>query len=485
MANKNLNKRALIVSVMVMLVCFTMLIGTTFAWFTDSVESGSNVITAGNLDLKVEYTLDGETWKDLDGAKDLFQNDLWEPGHTEVVALKVTNAGSLALKYSANMGILNETVGKTEDGEDIVLSDILEVSTLIQEANDAGEIALYLAFARENGVGYENTSSFKDGKVIRENQELHAGDSHYVIIQVDMPETVGNEANHDGVNVPTIEFKIDVLASQYNYEADSFGPDYDKETVLPTVVYNIEDLQNAVYNATGKAVIELGGDITGDLVVTQKPNVEITIEGKGFDYKGVILVDGKSATYTTAALTIKDLNFNADSISADACIRLGNGTNATRYTCNVTVSGCTFDVPGAVAVKSYTGGDKNLTIVDCTATDKAHSLVQAKGIDGVLVEKCTVNSKNGLNFNNSTDVVVSNCTVDVKGYAVRFGEGSAADTRAETYTIKDCTLKSACEDGDSVIILRGTAANATLTIENTTLVGTSQIANPANATVVK
>ena len=102
---------------------------------------------------------------------------------------------------------------------------------------------------------------------------------------------------------------------------------------------------------------------------------------------------GKSATYTTAALTIKDLNFNADSISADACIRLGNGNNATRYTCNVTVSGCTFDVTGAVAVKSYTGGDKNLTIVDCTVTDKAHSLVQAKGIDGVLVENCTVNSK--------------------------------------------------------------------------------------------
>ena len=483
MANKNLNKRALIVSVMVILVCFTMLIGTTFAWFTDSVESGSNVITAGNLDLEVKYTLDGENWEDLDGAKDLFQNDLWEPGHTEVVALKVTNAGSLALKYSANMGILNETVGKTEDGKDIVLSDILKVSTLTQAANDVGEIALYLAFAGENGLGYENTSSFKDGKVIRENQELHAGDSHYVIIKVDMPETVGNEANHDGVNVPTIEFAIDVLASQLNYEEDSFGPDYDKETVLPTVVYNITDLQNAVDNATGKAVIELGGDITGDLVVTQKPNVEITIEGKGFDYKGVILVDGKSATYKTAALTIKDLNFNADSISADACIRLGNGTNATRYTCNVTVSGCTFDVTGAVAVKSYTGGDKNLTIVDCTVTDKAHSLVQAKGIDGVLVEKCTVNSKNGLNFNNSTNVVVSNCTVEVRGYAVRFGEGSAADTNAEVYTIKDCTLATDGTEGDKAVILRGTAANATLTIENTTIVG--DINNSTNATVIK
>lgn len=180
------------------------------------------------------------------------------------------------------------------------------------------------------------------------------------------------------------------------------------------------------------------------------------------------------------------MNFVADSISADACIRLGNGTNATRYTCNVTVSGCVFDVSGAVGVKSYTGGDKKLIITDCTATTNAHSLVQAKGIDGVLVENCKVYSKNGLNFNNSDNVTVSGCTADVKGYAVRFGESSGGTGAAETYLIKDCTLKSACDDGDAVIILRGTADNATLTIENTTIVGSIEITNTATgATVVK
>ena len=228
------------------------------------------------------------------------------------------------------------------------------------------------------------------------------------------------------------------------------------------------------------AEINVGGNIVGNVTVTQKAEIQITINGNGKNFNGVITVDGKSATYTTAGLTIKDLNFAAESISADACIRLGDDTNATRYTCNVTVDNCTFDVPGAVGIKSYTGGDKNLTITGCTATTKAHSLVQAKGIDGVFVQNCTVNSKNGMNFNNSTNVTVDNCTTDVRGYAARFGESNGGSGAAEVYTIKNSTLKSACEDGDAVIILRGTADNSTLNIENTTLEGTTKITNNAS-----
>ena len=191
----------------------------------------------------------------------------------------------------------------------------------------------------------------------------------------------------------------------------------------------------------------------------------------------------------SAGLTIKDFVFSADSISEDACINLGDGTNATRYTCNVTIENCTFDVPGAVGVKSYTGGDKNISIINCTATNRAHSLAQLKGVDGVLVNGCKVNSKNGINFNNSTNVVVKDCEIDVKGYAVRFGESSGGEGAAEIYKIENCTLKSANEEGDATIILRGTADNSTLTIENTTIVATAtelEIKNTATgATVVK
>ena len=246
------------------------------------------------------------------------------------------------------------------------------------------------------------------------------------------------------------------------------------------VVKSAEELQAALdANFTN---IFLGADIEGNVTNVQKAGVEVVIDGRDHNFAGYILVDGKSATYTTAGLTIKNVNFNAESISADACIRLGNGTNATRYTCNVTVDSCTFGVPGAVAVKSYTGGDKNLVITNCTATAAAHSLLQAKGIDGIRVEECTVNSKNGLNFNNSTNVVVDNCEVVVRGYAARFGEGSNANGGEEVYSINDSKLQSTGEEGDAAIILRGTADKSTLTISNTTIIG--DINNTAGANVV-
>jgi len=260
---------------------------------------------------------------------------------------------------------------------------------------------------------------------------------------------------------------------------------YDTEGNL--VVVTADALQNAVNKGFTKILID--ADITGDVTVTQQPDVKITIDGDGNTFAGTITVDGKSETYLTAGLTIKNVVFKADSISAEACINLGaKGDNNTRYTCNVTVEGCTFDVPGAVGVKSYTGGDKNLIIIGCTATANAHSLAQLAGVDGVVVKECEIYSKNGLNFNNSTNVTVESCIADVKGYAVRFGAGTAATgDAAEVYEIKDCSLKSACaEAGDAVIVLRGSADKSTLTITNTTIEGEIEIANNAeNATVIK
>lgn len=260
MTNKKSTKRALLASVLALLLSFAMLLGTTYAWFTDSVTSGSNVIQTGNLDIEVEYTLDGKTWNDLAGADDLFQKGSWEPGHTEVVALKVSNNGSLALKYTAQMNIVDEIIGKSKTGNDIILSEILTVSTLTQQANDAmgvGDITLALAFKGENSVGYQSTAAFKDANVLEEARELHPGDSHYVFVKVDMAETVGNEANHDGVNVPTIKFGINVFATQFSYENDSFGNNYDANVPTPIVVSSAEEAQAVLNTLESGSIIQL------------------------------------------------------------------------------------------------------------------------------------------------------------------------------------------------------------------------------------
>ena len=120
-----------------------------------------------------------------------------------------------------------------EEGKDIKLSEILEVSTLTQQANDIGDICLALAFMGENSLGYEKTVKFNELSLL-DSKELFANDlAHYLFIKVDMPETVGNEANNDGVHVPSISFGIEVIATQLNHEVDSFGPDYDKDAEFP------------------------------------------------------------------------------------------------------------------------------------------------------------------------------------------------------------------------------------------------------------
>ena len=288
----------------------------------------------------------------------------------------------------------------------------------------------------------------------------------------------GNKFNHDAVatdNLTYVATEIYLNGVKQSYTDDSVA-----------LVSDASSLQTALTDAEDGELIVLTGDISGNLTATLKPDVNVELNGNGNTFEGVLTVDGKSATYTTAGLTIRNVNFKADSITEDACIQLGDGTNTTRYTCNVTVENCTFDVPGAVGVKSYTGGDKNLTIINCTATEKAHSLAQLKGIDGVLIERCTVNSVRGVNFNNSTNVKVINSNFDVEKYAVRFGESSGGVGAAETYLIKGCTLKSANGDGDAAIVLRGTADYSTLTIENTIIEATEKIANTATgATVIQ
>ena len=106
--NRNSTRRSLLVSATALILSIAMLVGTTFAWFTDSASTGVNKIQAGNLDIDVMYanTPDG-TYTSIDeNVADLFvapngaTKGLWEPGHTEVAYLKVENKGTLALNES-------------------------------------------------------------------------------------------------------------------------------------------------------------------------------------------------------------------------------------------------------------------------------------------------------------------------------------------------------------------------------------------------
>ena len=143
-------RRALLMSVLSLLLCVSMLIGSTFAWFTDSVTSGRNTIAAGNLDIELYYSVmeDGvwTTYAPVDENTNVFDCNEWEPGHTVVAKFKVVNEGSLALKYQLTADVYAETIGKTKDGADIKLSDYVRYGltddlSVLESRDEAAMIA--------------------------------------------------------------------------------------------------------------------------------------------------------------------------------------------------------------------------------------------------------------------------------------------------------------------------------------------------------
>ncbi len=222
-------------------------------------------------------------------------------------------------------------------------------------------------------------------------------------------------------------------------------------------------LQEAIDAAVNGDVITFVNNVTEDVTVVQAPDVKITIDGADKTMYGTITVDGKSARYATAGLHIKNVNFDATAgVTYDACVRLGAGTNATRYTNNVTVENCTFtdDDYSTVAVKSYTGGDWNLQIINCTA-EGMHSLAQLANVEqGLVISGNTANTKNGINLNQTAAGTIEKNTINVKGYAVRAGVDNKI---GGNITLTENTLTTDNSEGDPVIVLRGTVEALNMT----------------------
>ena len=219
-------KKALLASVLSVLVCCAMLIGSTFAWFTDSVTSGKNKIVAGNLDVELNYW-DGDSYESAEDVS-LFDSDaLWEPGHTEVVYLQVKNAGTLAFKYRLAVNPDVEQVGINMDGDSFKLSDYLVFSAI------AGKNAAEGVYTRDEArAAAGETKGLR--KYITNDLVLGAGDEQYVALVVYMPTDVENVANYKtGTLPPSIDLSVSLVATQAQKESDSFGSNYDEGAAYP------------------------------------------------------------------------------------------------------------------------------------------------------------------------------------------------------------------------------------------------------------
>ena len=231
-------KSALVSATLVLVLCVSALLGTTFAWFTDSVTSGNNIIQSGNLDIGLKYAKieDGAItgWSDVDDTVKVFDpNALWEPGRVEVVYLEVANLGTLALKYKLGVNIIDEDAGTNVAGEEFKLSDHLVFSVVPFDAEPT------TAYSREEAIAAAGDSKgLTDYNGATTALEVNGLD--YVALIVYMPESVGNEANYREDDMPTIELGVNLYATQQAAENDSFGPDYDKDAVYTEKTYTVD-----------------------------------------------------------------------------------------------------------------------------------------------------------------------------------------------------------------------------------------------------
>ena len=472
MESSKSTKRALLTSALALLLCVTMLVGATFAWFTDTASTGVNKIQAGNLDIKVEYriTADGN-WQLLDNATDLFgaAGTLFEPGHTRVVELRITNAGNLALKYKIGMNVVSETAGTNKAGNPYKLSDYLKVATTsIQQYNPTDQISSLMErlIFQKGDFGMWTARDFANFELKTDsNGNVHAlqpGAAQILGIKVYMPETVGNEANAISTEkAASINFGLNVVATQYTVESDSYGTQYDKDAPLDfEPVSTADELKAAAAN--GKNV-----QLTQDVTLT---------DALTFDKVVTIDLNGKTLT--------SSLNSNGYSLVTKADATIVNGTYKGTGTArgiaacgNLKMRNVTVDVAGQVGV-ACSAADRQYTIEDSTIKG-GYALCNFNNNATINVSNSTLEGKNtgfyhngsnsGLNLTvTGTKINAGNNGTDATGVYI---SGSTATRDAGGYqkaSFTDCTVK-----GNAAIEVKYTD----LTLNNCTVTATVPAAN--------
>ena len=357
MTNRKTTRRALVLSLLSLLLCCSMLVGTTFAWFTDSVTSGKNTIVAGNLDIELDYW-NGTEWKTVNGATELFTGNLWEPGHTEVVYLKMANKGTLALKYNLGINILSETEGTNVAGETFKLSDYIYMGVVenAEPAYTSRENAVEAAQKGTNGI--ISTAYAKAGTMLAGAADL------YLAVVVYMPETVGNEANYKtGTVRPEIDFGINLFATQVEAEVDSFDINYDKNVAVFTVAE-----ANALMAENKDAYLINCNEPAGILYVPQ-------------GYTGTLILDNVKVASVQETAAITTMSLAGETISAPNAEGSKIGIVG-----NVTVKATEEGMSAITGTKLNIFGSGHLTAI---ANGKA-----AFGIGGMTTESITITGVN-------------------------------------------------------------------------------------------
>ena len=391
---KTNSKKALLSSAFALVLSVAMLIGTTFAWFTDTASTAVNKIVSGNLKVDIIGENSDSHIEKLNFKKAAATDAeagaaiLWEPGCRYLTeGFRIANKGNLALKWKAQVNMDNITNGKVEgstiakDGKSLL--DVIDFYVVTSADENAEAVAI------ENFVGNLKKTETSEVYYIKGVMQTTAGNDY-------------QDLTLDGITVT-------VIAAQDTVENDSFDNQYDKDAKYPIVA--MDTLQELINNAAEPVSVKLEGNIAGSLTVPQ--DKDVTLDLNGFTLNG----GDSHAILNRGTLCIKDSSGNGKIVASKA------NTSALRN-----IADCVIE--GGIFTRAEAEGNKWHTVENFgTMTFNGGKVIAEDGQSFAIV--------NGWNYINPGE---QKATMTINNIDMKAGPNGFKNCAGGTLTMNDGTL---------------------------------------------
>ena len=461
--NQKATKRALLTSVMALVMCVVMLVGTTFAWFTDTASTGVNKITSGNLHVEIQNET-SEPIANLEWvAKDGRAQDeiLWEPGATYTLTqFKIANTGKLALKYKMVV------TGLDGDADLLrVIKFTYKLGDTVLDLNEEGHLVagaatgmITVSATMDKNAGNEYMDKTLEGVEIKVYATQDTVENDSFDNQYDKDATYLTYP--DGVTT-------DSFPATANYINDQGQTKSDKPATVAFVDENgatqyAADLNTAITNGASvvycKKDAKLVGSLTRGNNRTGELTSDLTIYANGADFQNT------------------EISINATSLSTESVGKTKNFTLRVNDAKNIRIWGATPNngVTQDIILENCTFEGKGINSDDDVASGGIFYLTGSTGTVNLTMNNCKVSKSNqavylGCNGN----ITVTNSAFEECAAGMKISHKA---TGVCNVTVKDTTFnKCGCDTSvaekpwltnDSSSIKCKTKGTMTLTLDN-------------------
>ena len=443
MISSKSTKRALISGALAILMCAAMLIGTTFAWFTDTASTGVNKIVSGNLKVDIIRAESDSHIEMLNFTKAAMTDAeagaeiLWEPGCRYLTeGFRIANKGNLALTWKAQV---NKGTTAANEGNFNLLDVIDFYLVTSKDANDMGT-------ALDEFSGNLTAGAKSDVYYIKGVMKTTAGNDYQgltlngiTITVYATQDTVESDSfnNTYDAGAKEDEFRQGVTISGIAGVSESYDTIQDAyEAVKAMLVANSGLVEQPLSEEAFNAFFTDGGKITWTIYGNQKVTDKRMFSfgraanrfGEGRHITEINIVGGNSS----AALDLTAVNgtfalpynwWNVEE-SVNTALKCKNITfNGIKYmpsaTYQCTLHPTTYEFDGCTFngnLYSYQNFDVNMTIKNCTFNAHADTqyafMSQGKGGTITLDNNIFNNYTRGINLQRATaDFVITNNTI--------------------------------------------------------------------------